>query len=128
MLAIEATRSSPRIVFHEDEETLEITGESYPENSFEFFGPVFSWLQAELPRRSGMKLRVHVSYMNSSSTKCMLDILDMFGERAAAGAEVSVQWLYEDGNERALELAEEFREDLDLPFEIRPIDPEPRDT
>jgi hypothetical protein len=33
-----------------------------------------------------------------------------------------VVWLYEAGNERALDLAEEFREDVKIPFEIRPLE------
>lgn len=123
MIAIEATKSSPRIVWDEETNTLEISGDSYPENSFEFFAPLFEWLQEQLPRLPRLVFRVHIRYMNSSSTKCMLDILDILTERAAEGADISVRWYYDAGNERALDLAEEFREDLEIPFEILPLEP-----
>ena len=125
-LAIEATRSSPRVVFDPVNRVLEITGESYPENSFEFFAPLFTWLRDELPRHDGVTVRVHITYMNSSSTKCMLDILDILCDRVRGGKSIQVQWYYDDGNERAYELAEEFREDMDIPFDIIAV--EPRDT
>lgn len=59
--------------------------------------------------------------MNSSSTKCLLDILDILNDAFKAGIDVSVDWFYEKDNSRALDLAEEFQEDLDLPFEILPL-------
>jgi hypothetical protein len=121
MFSIEATKSSPRIVYEEEAETLDVSGESYPENSFEFFAPLFDWLHEQLPRRQRLVFRVHVRYMNSSSTKCMLDILDLLTERVAEGADISVRWYYDAGNERALDLAEEFKEDLKIPFEILPL-------
>lgn len=123
MLAIEATNSSPRVVFDEERYVLEITGESYPENSFEFFAPVFAWLRDELPTLGELTVRVHVRYMNSSSTKCVLDILDILGEQAQSGLSILVKWYYDDGNDRALELAEEFKEDMTIPFEIISIEP-----
>lgn len=123
MLTIDATKSSPRVVYDATTGVLEISGESYPENSFEFFAPVFDWLRDELPALSQLTFRVHIRYMNSSSTKCMLDILDILSERAANGAQIQVHWYYDAGNERALDLAEEFKEDLEIPFEILPLEP-----
>lgn len=118
MIHIPATTSSPEIIFSETDQTLSIYGESYPENSFTLFEPLFEWLQNELPKYKKLSLKVNISYMNSSSTKCMLDILDIMDNAFNEGTEASVIWYYEKDNERALELAEEFREDLKLPFEI----------
>lgn len=122
MLSIEATKSSPQVEYVEDDKVLSITGESYPENSFEFFAPVFTWLREQLPLLDQLTFQVHIRYMNSSSTKCMLDILDLLSERAQDGAEVRVRWYYDAGNERALDLAEEFKEDLEIPFDIVPLE------
>ncbi len=124
MLLIEGTTSSPTVTYDEKLHILTITGESYPENSFEFYEPVFEWLQTELPRIDSFILEINIRYMNSSSTKCMLDILDVVSERAEAGGTVRVRWLYDRENERALELAEEFLEDLEIPFETVPVTPE----
>ena len=121
MLDIPATKSSPKVVFSIEERTLAITGECYPENPFEFFEPIFTALQAELPRLKEMRLRVQVPYMNSSSTKCMLDLLDLLAKKENHGCAARVSWHYDEGNSRALDLAEEFSEDIEIPFEILPV-------
>lgn len=118
MINIDATKSTPRVFFSENEKRLSISGMSYPENSHEFFSPVFRWLEAALPRYDEFEFHVAISYMNSSSTKYMLDIFDLLNAAAEQGCRVSVTWEYEEGNERALDLAEEFKEDVAMPFEI----------
>lgn len=122
MLNIPATTSTPAIAWDEATDTLSISGESYPENSLAFFAPVFAWLSAELPAFARFRLRVSVSYMNSSSTKCMLDIIDLVEEAAERGCDAAIVWLYDRDNERARDLAEEFREDVEVPFEILPLE------
>ncbi len=97
---------------------LSISGESYPENSFDFFAPVLQWLSMSLASLPGMKVEVSVSYMNSSSIKCMLDIFDALGDAHAAGKKVEVVWNYETDNPRALDLAEEFRSEVSFPFVV----------
>jgi len=124
MLDIKATKSTPRIIFIEDSDTLEMSGESYPENSFAFFAPVFDWLHSEIPKLETLQFNVSVNYMNSSSTKCMLDILDLLNEAFEQGKKVSITWFYQAGNDRARDLAEEFKEDLSIPFMIQPFEKE----
>jgi hypothetical protein len=121
MFEIAATSSTPRISFDEATHTLSMVGESYPENSFEFYAPVFEWLAKTIESASFFRLSIEVSYMNSSSTKCVLDILDMLCDASARGCDARVTWLYDAENERALDLAEEFKEDVEIPFEILPI-------
>ncbi len=121
MLDIKASASTPSIVWDEETRTLSMTGESYPENSFSFYAPVFEWLNGALETLPVFRFRVRISYMNSSSTKCMLDILDILCDAAERGCDVRVTWLYDADNDRALDLAEEFREDIEIPFEIVPV-------
>ena len=44
------------------------------------------------------------------------------GGARCASCGVVVHWRYDRRNERVAELADEFREDLDFPFEIVPFD------
>jgi hypothetical protein len=126
VLDIKAGSSTPSIVYDEGTRTLSMTGESYPENSFSFYAPVFDWLTKELDSLPLFRFHVRVSYMNSSSTKCMLDILDILCDAAERGCDVRVTWFYDAENDRALDLAEEFSEDIDIPFEIVPVEGEKR--
>lgn len=120
MIDIPATKSSPGVRFSLREGVLTMTGECYPENPFGFFGPIFDCLRAELPRMSALHFQVMVPYMNSSSIKCMLDLLDLLAG-SEHGCAARVSWYYDEENDRALELAEEFGEDIAIPFEIVPV-------
>lgn len=121
-LHIPATTTSPLIRFDPLECVLRLEGESYPEYSFEFFMPVMEWLKNHLAGEEGLRIVVNISYMNSSSTKCMLDILDLLEEAHEAGKPVSLTWLYHAENPRALDLAEEFQEEVTFPFDIQAVE------
>jgi hypothetical protein len=126
VLNIPATATTPKIAWDDEAKTLSVSGESYPENSFAFYAPVFEWLSQTLPTAASLRLSVDVRYMNSSSTKCMLDIIDLLGEAAERGCAASIAWLYEEDNERARDLAEEFLEDVEIPYTIVPVKVGPR--
>lgn len=117
-LDVKKTKSSPALWYDPARGLLGIIGESYPENSFEFYAPLFAWLQANLPALPSLRLEVNVPYMNSSSTKCMLDLLDLLAAAYAAGKPVELDWYYDRDNPRALDLAEEFREGCGFPFRV----------
>jgi len=118
-LHIEGTKSSPEIHFDHLTGVLKMSGESYPENSFEFYKPVLSWLSDFLGSyREPVVFNLHVSYLNTGSTKCMMDILDLLEETFLAGVNVTVNWYCDRDNDRAVETAEEFKEEVSLPFNI----------
>jgi hypothetical protein len=103
-----------------------MAGESYPENSFEFYRPILSWISEFLGAAGGpVTLDTHLSYLNTGSTKCIMDILDLLEDAFRGGRQVTVNWYYDGENERALETAEEFQEEVTLPFHLSPISEEP---
>jgi hypothetical protein len=117
-LNIAKTTSTPLVRYDAEHGVLAVQGESFPENSFDFYAPVLAWLTQSLPALPGLRLDVAVSYMNSSSIKCMLDILDALEAAHKEGKAVSVTWIYDHDNPRALDLAEEFRSEVTLPFTV----------
>ncbi|MBW7859167.1 MAG: DUF1987 domain-containing protein [Leptonema sp. (in: Bacteria)] len=119
---IQKTASTPSITFNSETKTIHIVGESYPENSFEIYTPVLVWLKQMVQKMTELKVDMNVSYMNSSSTKCILDLLDVLEEAFQAGKETSVRWLYDSENPRSKEVADEFKEEFSLPFHIIPYE------
>jgi len=120
-LVIEETGSTPSIIFDPESETLYIAGESYPENSFDFYAPVVDWLKKTLHRSSKFTLDISITYMNSSSTKCLLDIMDIMEDAFSSAADIRIIWRYDKENPRSYEMAEDFREEVTFPFEIEAI-------
>lgn len=122
-IQIEGTRSTPEVRFDPERHILAIRGQSYPENAFAFYEPLLKWLDeylAELTAETTVEIELQLPYINTTSTKCFLMFLEKLDEAFKEGKRVSVRWLYDEENESELECAEEFKEDLDLPFEIVP--------
>lgn len=119
---IEKTKSTPEIYFDPEQSTFFIKGESYPENSFEFYKPIFVKLQQVLNEMPTLKLVLEVSYLNTSSTKSIVNILVLLNRAWESGKKIEVEWFYEVDNEHALELAEDFQEFIDLPFTLIPLE------
>ena len=118
-LNIVGTQSTPSIISDESAGTLQMRGDSYPENSFEFFTPVIAWVEGYLDSGEGpLSLELHLLYLNTSSVKAMMDIFDLLEEAHTAGRQVKVMWYYDLDNERIAELAQEFKDDCSYPFEI----------
>lgn len=118
-LDISATPSTPFVSARVATGTLEMQGDSYPENSFEFFAPIVAWIEAFLAAsEEPLRLELQLLYLNTSSVKVMMDIFDLLEEAHGKGRPVAVHWYYDSENERIAELAEEFKEDCTFPFEI----------
>lgn len=115
---IDASETTPRVSFDADTRQLLIEGESYPENVVTFYRPVADWLRDYLAGGGDLHLRLNLRYLNTSSTKALLDILDQLEEAHEDGGEIRVTWVYKNGMEVMKEAGEEFKEDFSLPFEL----------
>lgn len=113
-LIIEQTESTPKICFEYSSGILALQGESYPENTAEFYAPVFEWLRKFLDGSDEFAVTVNMEiiYFNSSSSKALMNVFDLLEDAAAEGRKIAVNWIYAAGNESALEYGEEFKEDL----------------
>ena len=118
-LSIPATQSTPEIHTDLGNGKVFMQGDSYPENSYELFNQLIEWIEQFLSADSRpLHMELRLLYLNTSSIKAMMDIFDIFEQAHQDGRRVSVQWLYDQRNERVAELAEEFREDCSFPFDI----------
>jgi hypothetical protein len=120
-IEIAATKTTPHIVFDSERGALRISGESYPENTADFYAPLFAWLDACAPEFSTTPtaFEIDLLYFNSSSSKILMNLFGRLQGIARAGGCVSVKWIYAPGNDNALEYGEEFQEDItDMPFTL----------
>lgn len=124
-LYFEKTKSTPEIQFDIQNQRLRIDGQSYPENAFKFYEPIFAWLETYLQdgkNEASLEININMPYINTSSSKCLMMILERLEEAHQNGRNVAVRWYYDVENETAKECAEEFKEDLTLPFELLPLE------
>ena len=120
-LTIQGKQWSPTVTGDGEHGRLIMEGDSYPENSFEFFAQIITWIEHYLKTTASSEpllLELRLVYMNTSSVKAMMDIFDLLEDAHKHGRPVSVHWYYDPRNERVVDLADEFREDCGFPFEI----------
>ncbi|EHQ92040.1 DUF1987 domain-containing protein [Desulfosporosinus youngiae] len=120
-LFFESTKATPLIDFDADKRFLILKGQSYPENAFKFYDPVLNWMEGYLATGpSEIRFEVRLSYVNTSSSKCMMMLLENLEEAFKRGVSIQLSWYCDMENESEVECAEEFKEDISFPFEIIP--------
>ncbi|HKR06913.1 MAG TPA: DUF1987 domain-containing protein [Bacteroidia bacterium] len=120
-LIIEQGVKTPHISFSHDNGVLELKGKSIPENSIEFYRPVYAWLdEYALHPKNKTNIIIQLEYFNTSSSKCLLDIFRKLEPlQKDAKSEVTVTWLYEEDDEDMMEAGEDYQTIVKLPFEIK---------
>jgi SiaC family regulatory phosphoprotein len=112
---IAATTRTPAVTFDFTQHHLKIKGESYPEDVTEFYGPVFTALDTYLTKlgKGSCRFDFELIYLNSSSAKAVMMLMDKLEAAAKKGASVEVYWYYDKEDDTMQELGEEFGEDFE---------------
>lgn len=118
-LYIESSRDTLEISCNADSGIIQMHGVSYPQDAADFFSPVFDWLDNYIEQKeSAVLLNLRINYVNTSSTKCLFDLIDRMEEYFESGGEAKITWYYENDDEDIRETGLEFKEDVALPFEM----------
>jgi SiaC family regulatory phosphoprotein len=114
-LNIEATSRTPAVVFDFANHHMKISGESYPEDVTEFYRPVFDALDTYLGKlgKGTCRFDFELIYLNSSSAKAVMMLMDKLEDAAKKGAAIEVYWFYDKEDDTMQELGGEFGEDLE---------------
>ncbi|MEA2049238.1 MAG: DUF1987 domain-containing protein [Campylobacterota bacterium] len=112
-LIIEETKYTPLINLDVNG-TITLIGKSYPENTFEFYEPMMSWLAQyfETNPAETTTINMEITYFNSSSSKLFFDFFDLLEENNEENV-IKVNWIYDEENESAEEAGEDFIEDFE---------------
>ncbi|MBN1413664.1 MAG: DUF1987 domain-containing protein [Bacteroidales bacterium] len=117
-IKIQGTEDTPKIILDAENEILEISGRSLPEDVSSFYEPVINWLNeyAEKPNKKTV-LNFKLTYFNTASSKLLLDILMKLEEMHEKGHDVLIRWHYPEDDEDMEEAGEEYADIVDVPFE-----------
>lgn len=120
---IEPSPKTPKVIFDHGQGIFEIEGRSIPENSTEFYQPIYAYLDAYGDSPSGeMNFRFKLEYFNTSSSKCILDILRKLEKIHENGGNVKVTWFYEEDDEDMQEAGEDYQRIVKVPITIEALE------
>ncbi|MCC5813897.1 MAG: DUF1987 domain-containing protein [Leptospira sp.] len=117
-IEIKGTKVSPEVLLDPSSGVAEISGESYPENSVSFYAPLMEWLEGMIESKKPIEFSFKLDYFNTSSSKCIIDIVNKLDKYHGEGGKASVKWYYDEEDEDMLEAGEDFSVDVSLPFEM----------
>lgn len=118
-IKILGTEDQPEVVFDKGNNLFKISGRSLPEDSFEFYRPLISWMEEySIDPNPVTQINISLDYLNSSSVKQIFFLLSKLEPLVADGKEVKIVWhcYFEDVLMREKCLI--FKKLLKVPFEI----------
>lgn len=119
-LNFEGTEDTPTILIDKSKMIFQISGRSLPEDVTSFYKPVIDWIDSfsQNPSES-LNMEVKLEYFNTASSKIILDILMMLEEIHQIGSsQIKVFWLYDKRDDDMLEAGEEYKDLVEIPFEL----------
>lgn len=120
-LIIEKTKYTPLVSFDTKTNIFEISGESYSEDSIDFYQPVLEWLQNYLTtNQQPITFNFFFIYFNTSSSRSIFEILEVLEDYyLQTKVPVQVNWNVKTNDHDMMEDGENFQENFDkLPFKF----------
>jgi len=126
-LYIESTEFSPKVVFDVNKQIFELTGISRPEDVIAFYESVNykieSYVESITEKDEDLSefkfnLKFDLTYMNSASSKYILQILDHFKKLYNLNAKIQVDWYYDDIDDQIFEDGEDLSDVIKIPFNL----------
>jgi hypothetical protein len=109
----ENTGSAPEVLIDEEKQFMRIAGESFQENTIEFFKEINDWLEEYLKSEfSAFTFECDMKYFNSSTAKLLFNMLLNMDASAAPGKKITVNWITTADNDIILECGEEFKKEM----------------
>ncbi len=120
-LEIPATDYTPHVFEDSRTGVIWFKGEAYPENASAYFQPITDWIKARIADGGSLRFAFSLDYLNTSSTKALLDLLAILESYHQRGGAVSVIWYYHADLEVMKETGEELLHDFSLPRLLEPL-------
>ena len=124
-IKIDGTPKTPTVNFDIESGLLELIGRSIPENSIEFYKPVLEGLdQYSGSPKEKTKVNIKLEYFNTSSSKCILDVLKKLEGIHKSGSVVIINWHFEEVDEEMEEAGEDYQAIIQVPFNMIEVEEE----
>lgn len=107
---IKAGERTPEVQINSQLGEITFSGESYPENAFNFYKPIMDKLDELCQSKTPLSLRFELIYINSSSLGMLRNMMDAIERHAEQGLSVKVLWQAYEDDDSMREMGEDFQE------------------
>lgn len=117
----------PYVNFDAGTGNCQVSGESFPEKTEDFYGRLMKWLKQYIEEIKGpLNFNFGLSYFNTSSSKRILHIMILLQEYHEKGGKVNAQWNYDPEDLDLEEDIEDLKVISKLDLKMNPQGGEPR--
>jgi len=89
----------PTVKFNAQTGICELSGESFLEDTVEFYKPIVDWIDEYIDQiKNPIAFIIKLSYFNTSTSRSILDILNMLKDYEEDGGEVVINWHFDEND------------------------------
>ena len=122
LVKIEPTRITPYFKLDLASGIMDFKGRSSPCASREFYYPIIERIENAFREGTNtLTANFAFEYFNTSSSKCLFDILRKLARYKTEGANVVVNWYYDEFDDDMKETGEDYEDILGMDFNYIPI-------
>ncbi|MDX2305854.1 MAG: DUF1987 domain-containing protein [Microscillaceae bacterium] len=115
----------PEVKLNASTGICEISGESYLEDTDEFYNNIINWLENYIREvNRSITFNFKLTYFNTSSSRSILNVLRVLKKYEDNGGAVTVNWYYPEDDESIAEEAEDYMKDTGLEIHMFEFEPE----
>lgn len=107
---------TPEVNFNATTGICEIAGESYLEETYAFYDPLYKWLKEYVISKKALTFNIKLRYMNTSSSKCMLVMLKILKNYQDDGGKITVNWFIDKEDDDMQEEVEDILRETEMPI------------
>jgi hypothetical protein len=113
------TYFTPDVNFSATTGICEIAGESYQEETFEFFNRLIAWIDEFIVKiRKPITMNFKLTYFNTSSARAIQEMVMLLKKYQDQGGKVTINWYYQDEEDSTYEEAEDMQAQTKLQFNM----------
>lgn len=118
-LTIKSTPKTPDVSFDAATGVLEIKGMSCAEHALNFYKPIYVWLDEYIQNpASDTVLNFKLKYFNTSSAKCILQLLEKVEKLNSTGKKLTINWYFVTDDEQMIADGENYSSIIGIPFNM----------
>ncbi len=113
----------PTVDFNSETGYCLLEGESFLEDTIEFYDPLIQWLEEFTTEvKNPLTFEIKLTYFNTSTSRSILDLLNIIKDYEEDGGEVLINWYYDEDDIDMEEDIEDYMLDTGLEIEMIPFE------
>ena len=110
---------TPSVNFNAKTGICELSGESFLEDTVEFYDNLIEWLETYTEEiKKPIAFIIKLTYFNTSTSRCLLDLLNVIKDYEEADGDVVVNWHYDENDTDMEEDIEDYIIDTGLKINL----------